>query len=176
MAVRRRGRRATVLLTDALGLVAALGFLLLAVGPHLLGYRTAVMLTGSMRPTAAPGDLLVVRSEPVAALARGQVLTFTAPVAGSPTVTHRVVDAVTEDGGVEVVTRGDANPAADPWRLRLTGRRAWYVVGVVPGGGRPLALLHRSGVRLLCVLVLPALLCLELLRMLWRRPAAAAGA
>ena len=39
--------------------VAALAFAVLAVGPHVLDYRTMTMLTGSMSPQIDPGDVVI---------------------------------------------------------------------------------------------------------------------
>ena len=39
-------------------------FLLVAVGPHVFGYRTATMLTGSMEPGIMPGDVVVTTPSP----------------------------------------------------------------------------------------------------------------
>ena len=51
-------RRLASGLSTALVALAAVAFLLLAVGPHVLGYRTATMLTGSMAPGINPGDVV----------------------------------------------------------------------------------------------------------------------
>ena len=40
--------------------LAIVTFLGLAVGPHVFGYRTLTMLTGSMAPEIDPGDVVVV--------------------------------------------------------------------------------------------------------------------
>src|SRR3954452_7936369 len=40
--------------------MAVLAFAFLAVGPHVVGYRTMTMLTGSMAPEINPGDVTVV--------------------------------------------------------------------------------------------------------------------
>ncbi len=154
-----------VLVTGAL-------FLGLAVGPHLLGYRTLVMRTSSMQPTVAPGDVLVISGEPASALRAGQMLTFAAPIAGSPVVTHRVVSVQRRDGDTVVQTKGDANSGPDPWRARLTGDTAWHVVAVIPLLGWGIAALHHPVVHLVSVWMIPAALCLEVLLRLWRRPRA----
>jgi signal peptidase I len=158
----------SVLLMGALAGVALATFLALAVGPHLFAYRTLTMLSGSMRPVAAPGDVLVMRPEPTAAVRAGQVLAFAAPLPGAPVISHRVVSVVHGDDGTVIRTRGDANVGEDPWRLRLTGDTAWHLVGVVPGVGRAVSLLHRPLIWLITVWLLPLWICLETLRP--RRP------
>lgn len=159
----------------ALPLAALALLLLLGVGPHLLGYRTATMLTSSMEPTAGPGDLLLLSPHPAGSVRPGQALMFTAPVPGGPVLTHRVLTASTGPGGaVTVTTRGDANAAPDPWELTLPPGPAWRLDAVVPGLGGWLAPWRSTGVRLLTVWVLPLGLCAAALRHLWRRDDVAA--
>ena len=159
--------------STVLGVVALAAVLFLAVGPHVLGYRTVTMRTGSMVPVIDPGDVVVIRAEPAADLATGQLLTFAAPVPGSPVLTHRVAEVRREAGAVVVRTRGDANPGPDPWQARISTPEVWHAVAVVPWVGRVVAALHHPAVRALTVWLIPAALCLEVLLRLWRRPARA---
>src|SRR5947209_17075327 len=66
-------------------------FLLLAVGPHLLGYRTMTMLTGSMAPQIDPGDVVVSTPVAVQELTAGMVISYHIPIDDHRVVTHRVV-------------------------------------------------------------------------------------
>ncbi len=96
-----------VLLVGVLALAIAL-----AVVPRVLGGEALTVLTGSMEPTYAPGDVVV--SVPRDDYAVGDVVTFQ-PVSGDPTlITHRIV-AIQLGGpeGTRYVTRGDANGADD---------------------------------------------------------------
>lgn len=158
------------MIVNALVVLAALLLGALAVGPHLFDYRTVVMRTGSMEPSIDPGDVLVLGSEPVASLEPGQILTFAAPVAGNPVLSHRVMAVRHTATDTIVTTKGDANPVADPWQAQITDERVWHVVHVVPGVGWAIAALHRPSVHLLSVWLIPAALCLEVLLRLWRRP------
>ncbi len=56
--------------------LAVAAFLLLAVGPHVFGYRTMTMLTGSMAPEIEPGDVTVVTPIDVADVTEGMVITY----------------------------------------------------------------------------------------------------
>lgn len=165
------GARAAARVTcNAVVLLATVVLLALAIGPHVFGYRTVVMRTGSMEPSISPGDVLVIRSEPVSSLRRGQILTFAAPVAGSPVFSHRVTVVRHTATDTVVTTKGDANSVDDPWQARITDKQAWHVVGVVPGVGWVIAELHRPSVHLVSVWLIPAALCAEVLLRLWRRP------
>jgi len=154
--------RAAVRLTcNAAVVVAAFALVALAVGPHVLGYRTVVMRTGSMEPSISPGDILVIKPEPVSRLHA---------VEGSPVYSHRVAAVRHRASETVVTTKGDANSAADPWLASITDRQAWHVVRVVPGVGWVVAALHRPAVHLLSVWLIPSALCAEALLRLWRRP------
>lgn len=81
--------------------------------PRVIGGVSLTVLTGSMRPTIEPGDLIVVK--PVAAdeVQIGDIVTFQ-PVSDDPTViTHRVVAKTFTPDGTQFITRGDANGADD---------------------------------------------------------------
>lgn len=97
----------SVLLIAVLALAVAL-----AVVPRVLGGEALTVLTGSMEPTYAPGDVVV--SVPQEDYQVGDVVSFQ-PVSNDPTlVTHRIVGV--QMGGPEgpvYVTRGDANGADD---------------------------------------------------------------
>jgi signal peptidase len=67
-----------------------------------------------------------------------------------------------------VVTRGDANAAADPWRARLAGGTAWRVTRVVPKVGYAVVWLRSPVVHVLTVVVVPAALAALTLLSIWR--------
>ena len=97
-------------LTVALLAVLALA-IALAVVPRLMGGAALTVLTGSMEPTYSPGDMVV--SVPQDRYEIGDVVTYQ-PVSDDPTlITHRVVAVRELPGGVEYITRGDANGADD---------------------------------------------------------------
>src|SRR3954447_8765857 len=82
--------------------VAIVAFTGLAVGPHVFGYRTMTMLTGSMAPGINPGDVTVAVQEPTAALAVGQIISYQIPVDDHRVVSHRVVKVTRSTTGAVV--------------------------------------------------------------------------
>jgi signal peptidase len=101
--------------------------------PPVLGLRSDVVLSGSMRPALAPGDVVV--SSPVRAgeLRVGDVVVVPDPARPGETLVHRV-DGMGPDGSF--VTRGDANAGADstpvaPDDVLGRGRLRVPYVGVV---------------------------------------------
>ena len=108
-------RRVARGLGNLLLVVVVLAFTGLAVGPHVFGYRTMTMLTGSMAPGINPGDVTVAVQEPTSALAVGQIISYQIPVDDHRVVSHRVVKVTRSPSGAVVVqTKGDHNPAPTP--------------------------------------------------------------
>jgi len=152
--------------TVGLAIVAFLG---LAVGPHVLGYRTLTMLTGSMAPEINPGDVVVVTPLATSQVAKGMVITYHIPVGDHSLITHRVISVQHDSGGkVTVNTKGDANKAADPWTATLQGDTAYQVRGVVPEIGNLIRVLRTPGVTDVLLYGAPALLAGWLLLSIWR--------
>jgi len=71
-----------------------------------------VVLTASMTPAIAPGDVVIVAERDPATIVEGDVITFVRGDNEVP-VTHRVIDVVDGPGGVAFETQGDANGAPD---------------------------------------------------------------
>lgn len=134
--------RVVHIITSLMLIAAAAGFLLLAVGPHVFGYRTATMLTGSMSPGINPGDVVVTVPTPVRDLAVGDIITYHIPVGDHRVETHRIIKVVNTDGRVSVVTKGDANNGADPWTASLNGDTVSKVKAVVPHLGNVIRVLR----------------------------------
>lgn len=139
--------------------LAAAVVLLVAVagGPLTGAWRVAPVRSGSMAPAVPAGALVVSRPEPTGAVRPGWVVTFHRPV-DRGVVTHRVVRVVRGGRHPVVETKGDANPAPDPWRLRLVGARVWRVRAVVPGVGRALIVLQARALRLATTAGVPLVL------------------
>lgn len=115
----------------ALGLLAAatVTMAVLSLVLHLSFLRVA---SGSMEPWAQRGDLLVLRPEPASAVRPGQVLALPMPHSGGQVYTHRVVSVEPKAEALVLRTRGDANPVADPWTLRLHPGDPSVVVARLP--------------------------------------------
>ncbi|MDX6493212.1 MAG: signal peptidase [Gaiellaceae bacterium] len=146
---------------------AAATFLLLAIGPRLGWYRPMTVLSGSMGPTFSPGDLILVRPEPMRDVRVGQVISFRVPTGAHQVETHRVIKLVRSGDHPIVQTQGDANDRRDPWTAELHGTTAWRESVVIPYAGYAIHGLRSRALRLSAVLVAPALLALLFLLDLW---------
>ncbi|GAW50871.1 MULTISPECIES: signal peptidase I [unclassified Nocardioides] len=141
-------RRVIRLGGNLLTLVCLAVFLLVAVGPHLFGYRTATMLTGSMEPGIMPGDVVVTAQKPASELAVGDVISYQIPVEDHRVETHRVVEVKTQnDGSIVFRTQGDANENDDPWTATIQGDTVWEVKTVVPKLGSVIRVLRAPAVQ-----------------------------
>lgn len=119
----------------SLDVVLVLAFVAAAVvvGGTLAGaWRFETVLSGSMRPGIQPGDVEVLRPEPVSRIRVGQIVAIHPPKRNF-TVTHRVIFVRRVKGDAYIKTKGDANNVADPWgTVRVYGSTAWRVAGVIP--------------------------------------------
>lgn len=170
MSKRAHGRRIVSGLLSLALAVGVLGFLVLAVGPHVFGYRTAVMLTGSMTGTIDRGDIVVSVPRPTDDVVVGDIITFRAPVADRHVETHRVIAVRrTATGAVEVRTQGDANAAPDPWRATISDDTVWETAYVVPQAGHVVQAVRATAVRYGAVWVALGGVVLLGLSLIWRQ-------
>lgn len=155
---------ATIILVVALFALVALGSAI------LMGLKPAVVKTGSMKPSYPPGSLILVKPTPANQLKLGQVITFTDPdKPARGLVTHRIVKIEHKDGAPIFTTQGDANPAPDTWRLKLSSD-AGLMTYSVPQVGR-LSFLVRTKQGYMFLLGIPVLLLsLMALARIWAPP------
>ena len=85
------------------------GCLLITLVPVLFGWRPYVVESGSMQPRIQVGDVVLASPDVDPEAVGGHIIVFQDPAHG--TVTHRVI-GVNDDG--TFITKGDANPTADP--------------------------------------------------------------
>lgn len=147
------------------GLLALVG-----IGPHIGGYRTLSVLSGSMRPGIPVGAIVIVTPESPRELRVGQIVTYQIPVEDRRIVSHRVVEVV-EGAGTDSPTfrtKGDANDAPDTWLATVSGPTVWQVRRSIPGMGQAIYWLRRPGVHTGAVRVVPAALAVLWLVGIWR--------
>jgi signal peptidase len=134
-------------------------------------WRTDTVLTGSMRPGIQPGDVEILRPEPVSALRVGQIVAFHPP-RDRFTVTHRVIAiqrASGHDAGLWITTKGDANDASDPWgSVRILGSSVWVVEGTIPRIGFLSVWMKAPLPHLLLTLTIVLLVCVISVELIWR--------
>lgn len=160
-------------LAGAAGWTATLVAIVAAVGlgllPHLGYYRTLTVLSASMKPTFSPGDVVIVRPEPIQRLRVGQVIAYAVPVGAHQVETHRVVAILRGQGTTSPViqTKGDNNTVVDPWTAQLNGPTIWRLEAVVPKAGYAINLMRGRTFHLLSVIVIPSLLAIGAIARMW---------
>lgn len=165
----RRGTRLAARLALRVGLVlGVVAFLAVGVGPWTGRYQVITVLSGSMSPSYPVGSLILSTPQTVQSTQVGQVMTFQAPVAGAPVVTHRVVELERVDAGIDVRTKGDANEAADPWLAHVDQGPVWRARFAIPHAGELIRLLREPEVHTVTVLVVPAIYALLAVVTIWR--------
>jgi signal peptidase len=94
-------------------LVAALlipSMLVWTIVPTFFGWRSEVVLTGSMVPKIRPGDVVVAQPRSADQVRPGHVVLVVNPARPDTLLLHRIVR---RDPDGSLVTRGDANPSPD---------------------------------------------------------------
>ncbi len=137
----------------ALGLsvLATIGVALLVAVVHIHFMR---VISPSMEPAVRVGNVVVLKPISTMNLVEGQVVILPVPDEGGVMYAHRLISVREVDGKVVVTTKGDANPAADPWELQIESASVPLVVGQIPVPGVFAGLGGRGMTQLLAVLLL----------------------
>ena len=147
-----------IALVAVLTITIAIGSRTSADGQRMVfGQPVMTIISGSMTPTIAVGDIVVdapVTAAQASHLHVGQIISFRAAPGSAEIVTHRMAVRV-QNGAVSYITKGDANNSADS-----TPRPASDVIGLyrfaIPRGGYVLVAMHTP--RVLIMLLASALL------------------
>lgn len=153
---------------------ALLAAVLAVVAPYAAGGRSYTVLSGSMEPQIATGDVVGEERISPVQMRSGDIVTFQDPDKPGRMITHRVRSVRERAGNFDVVTKGDANDTTERWSIAADGHlgRVRYRVGHV---GYALVFLRGpAGILLLVVLPAVALGAIEL-RRIWGPPAEARG-
>lgn len=164
------GRRALGLALGAAGW-AGFGFFLVMVvaitGLNLLGFRSLVVMSGSMQPTLRTGDLVIDRSISPLQARVGDIVTFRDPTDPTRLITHRIRRIEEQGSTAAIETKGDASNSVQRWTIGVRGRMGRVEVRIPWIGYAIFWVRSRFGA--LAVLVIPAfLLGFHLLKWIWR--------
>ena len=106
---------------------------------NVLGIGVTTVLTGSMRPSINPGDLVITRTSAASAIGVGDVVVVNS---GDVPLAHRVVDVRVVSGLNRLTTKGDANALIDTDPVMVSANREVpRVIWRVPAVGSTLAFL-----------------------------------
>lgn len=99
----------------------AIGIALALALPLAFDARPLVVLSGSMEPALASGDVSVVRSIAPLDARPGEIVTFRDRDNAERLITHRVRAMHVQGDAVVFRTRGDANNVSETWRVQADG-------------------------------------------------------
>lgn len=119
-------------LVDASLVLGVISTVALALAVTMFHVHFMRVVSPSMQPGIDVGDVVVLREQPTSALEEGQIIVLPVPDEGGVMYVHRLMGVRHDDGRTIVTTKGDANPAADPWELRIESSSVPQVVGRIP--------------------------------------------
>lgn len=113
--------------------------------PKFFGFSPLIVLSGSMEPAINPGDVVVIREQPVDKYKPGDVVTY---LEGNTAYTHRIISV---ENGVFTL-KGDSNNVADEFLTadRFEGK----VILRIPKAGLAIVFFKKPAGMALLVLLL----------------------
>lgn len=119
-------RWASLVLASALAAIALALIILRVMGYHMVSTRGE-----SMEPAFSYGSLLITRSTVSEHVSPGDIVVFSEPLENKVNIVHRVISLETKGGRILAQTKGDHNPAADPFLVPLD-KDVQVVMKVIP--------------------------------------------
>lgn len=106
------------------------------------GFGFSPILTGSMQPSANPGDVFLTRLAPASELNRNDVIAVNNQSTGLY-YAHRIIDIRDYNGSLRIITKGDANESADrdPY-IVSPYTQVSFVIKTIPFIGRPMVYMN----------------------------------
>lgn len=134
----RPRRRFWSILDSTVWILAILGAVGIALAVQVGGFQITRVLSPSMEPTFAPGDLVLIRPIPASELKPGDIPMLPDPDVPQIQYVHRVQQVDTSrPGEVWVLTKGDNNPSEDSPVTVIT-EKVPVVVASIPMSKIPL--------------------------------------
>lgn len=137
-AATRPRRRFWSIVDTTVWVLAILSAVGIALAVQVGGFQITRVLSPSMEPTFAPGDLVIIRPVPAAEIAPGDIPMLPDPDVPQIQYVHRVqqVDA-SRPGEVWILTKGDNNPSEDS-PVTVVTEKVPVVVASIPLSRIPL--------------------------------------
>ena len=122
--------------------------------PSVGGWLPLIVLTDSMQPVIAGGDLIICHTAEAEDILVNDVIAFFDPAGnGTSIVTHRVLEIVQEDGTIKFRTKGDYNNTED--KMLVPGDSLVGVYKSRIGGAGNIAMFMQSTTGLIVCVVFP---------------------
>lgn len=82
--------------------------------PDFFGFKSFVIVSGSMEPTIQKGDAILVKKVPEEEIEVNDIVSFTEE---KTNVTHRIIGVIEEEGKKRYITKGDHNNVKDKEKI-----------------------------------------------------------
>ena len=133
--------------------------------PSVGGWLPLIVLTDSMQPVIAGGDLIICHTAEAEEIAEGDVIAFFDPAGnGTSIVTHRVLEIVEADGEISFRTKGDNNNAEDKLLVPADNLVAVYKTRIAGAGNVAMFMQSTTGLIVCVVFPIIALVGYDLIR------------
>jgi signal peptidase len=130
----------------------------------------APVLSPSMEPDFAAGDLLLTHPTAATQVRVGQVVVLPRPDAPGQRYAHRIIAVDHSQGAPVVRTKGDANTSADPQPLKILSDTVPVVAGHIPGIGRVALLGQHSWIKIALIVLIGSCALIAAKRALMNQP------
>ena len=129
--------------------------------PSFLGYKPFIVLTGSMEPVFYAGDLVLVKVVDAESLGANDIIAFRE---GNSVITHRILEVVETDEGLEFITKGDNNNTRDRRPVKAEQLEGNYLFRISKLGTFAMFMQTPIGMALFIALPLLSFIIYDLLR------------
>ncbi len=113
-------------------LAMLIGFIIMCIAVLSGSWQIRPILSGSMRPGFSIGGVAITQTIPTSQLKVGDVAVFHPPFLKNTTYIHRIISIRRSNKQYIIRTKGDDNPIADPWLLRITSKNAYIARFTLP--------------------------------------------
>lgn len=117
--------------------------------PSIFGYKSFVIVSGSMMPELQIGDIVIIKDEKDLNINQGDIISFRE---GNSITTHRVAEII-EGEPVQYKTKGDANNAEDINPVLLENIEGKYVLKIPKLGNVVIFMQNKIGIVLIAILI-----------------------
>ena len=140
--MRSEKRSAKGVKNSLLILIAFLVALIPAILTSHFGFGFSPILTGSMEPSAHPGDLYLTRLVSASTLEVGDIIAINNQITGTY-YSHRIAELREMNGAIRIITKGDANesPDRDPFMVSPVSEVSKSIT-IIPHIGRPMVYMN----------------------------------
>lgn len=127
--------------------------------PNFFGVKAFVIISGSMEPDLKVSDVAIVKKCDQNDLKENDIISFHS---GQSIITHRIIQIMETENGVEYITKGDNNNVRDSGTVKFEDVEGKYI-GKISYLGKAVILLNNK-TAIVCIIIIFTLLCINDMR------------